>query len=225
MNAKCFDNGCGKTIPGKDPGDPPITTRCKKPLLNGGCVCADDRIMILCGSGATSLTPSVTGTLSRTGYGSGPGFWALDAEYSFSLQSATDVDITNYNDWGDGTAETTPGPTSAGASFYVQVDPDDSSNRRLYIESIAAMIPSFVHSATGGTSTGDNLFSLSPEYGSFLTVDTTTGEVEGSISAVLENNFYPNPDPLSVHIDVTGSIDATTSIAVFDLDGFTVAPE
>lgn len=167
-----------------------------------GCKCT------VCGPNVypdLSLEPlTMSLSLSRTG-GSGS-FYTLNSQYSAVLQSVQSASIRNYDEWGSA-IDSGIAPSEVGITLVVQSHPDPTK-RILTVGSLYAKIPSFVHSHSAPSATGDNEFNLysGGAQNSSLVVDTSTGTLSGVIYTTVVNNHYGAASPMLAELHIVGQV-------------------
>jgi hypothetical protein len=75
-----------------------------------------------------------------------------------------------------------------------------------------ALLPSFISSATGQTTTGTNLFNLCTHYSSHGWLSTQTWVVHAWVAIDFSNNLFPTSSPALVAAHIHGNVDAVNSM-------------
>lgn len=191
---------------------------CKKPLLNGFCVCFDkDSVPIWHWPPPNHLELGTWG-LNRVGSGQGPGFWAINATYAANMISWPSTQMNNEGLWGTGTIDTLPAASQAGLLYKV-VATTDPEVREIQFGGANVEIPSFVHSYWAPASTGTNYLVLDPDYRSVGTVNTQTGAFSARIYTRVLNDHYSMDDGLICVLDLSGYINPSTGVLEVEMRG------
>ncbi len=204
----CIDTGCKL--------DPDVPMFCDPPA----CPCSPQMtgvlgpfIEMICEK-MLEEEPPFAGTSTPITYQGGP--WTIGNQYGMTLTAQSGFAVRYHGVWGE--SEQTVQLQTANIMLGITNSPN-ATEREIVVTFFHASIPSFVHPVTAPGMTGTTNLDLQPNVWGGGTINTTTGNFQFTVPAVLTNDYYlpGSNQPVYVHLFVEGNFNPYTQAVTLNV--------